>query len=342
MANFLVSGAPHIKNKLSTRRLMGDVLIALIPALTASVLFSGPWALLLAAVCMAAAAAAEFLFGLLREWRFTAEAVKGSSVFDLSSLVTGLLLALNLPVTVPLWAACAASVFAIAVVKMLFGGLGKNFVNPALMGRIFLIISLSRIMGSAVGTNNILGIEDVTGATWLSDARIADPAAHPLWGMLLGNTPSAAMGETSAVAILIGFIYLVIRKVIDFKLPLIIIGGTALFVFLFDCLPNYGAGDWGYVVAAHLLSGGLLLGAVFMATDYSTSPNTQAGIVIYGAGIAVLTALIRVFGALPEGVSFAITIMNLVSVLLDKFIRPKFFGKQKPPKKIGVKEAKAA
>jgi len=320
---------------------MCDVLIALTPAAVCSVLFFGWMSLAVIAVCMAACFVSELLYGMVRHRKFSMDGLKESTAWDCSCLVTGLLLALNLSVTIPLWAAAVASVFAVVIVKMLFGGIGKNIFNPALMGRIFLFIALGRLFATEAA-NNIIGLaEDVSGATWLLN-RPYDPTGFSLLNMFIGNTGAAAIGETSVIAILLGFAYLSVRKVIDFRLPLLIIAGTAAFAFLFDCLVAQRAvGEWGYTVAAHIMSGGLMLGAVFMATDYSTSPNTMIGTIIYGLGIAFLVVLIRVFSeSLPEGVSFAIVIMNAVSVILDRFIRPRFFGKGKVKKAKALKEAR--
>jgi electron transport complex protein RnfD len=324
---------------------MLDVLIALAPASLCAVIFFGPMSLAYILVSCASCFAAELIYGIIKGRHYTTldnlkEGLKKSTVWDCSCLVTGLLLALSLPLTLPLYLVPAAAAFGIIIVKMLFGGIGKNFLNPALMGRIFLIIAFTSMMGQTM-INNFPMAEDVAGATWLGAGRPGE--GFNLLAMFLGNTGASGIGETSFLALLFGYAYLSYRKVIDFKLPLIIIGGVMVFAFLFDCLIGPRAiGEWGYALAAHAMSGSLMLGAVFMATDYATSPNTQLGMLIYGLGISFITVIIRVFGALPEGIAFAIVIMNIVSVILDRYIRPQFFGRMKNPRTIGPKSDKGA
>jgi electron transport complex protein RnfD len=320
---------------------MLDVLIALLPATVMAIVFYGYKVAVLAVVCCLSACAAELCFGIVKnlkfKWKDIKEGVKSSSVWDCSCFVTGLLLALNLSTETPWWLALLGSVFAIVIVKMLFGGIGRNFINPALAGRIFVLLCLVRALNAVAPGTSWLG-EQATAATWLGERSAENIKLLP---MLIGETGTAAVGETSAIALLIGGIYLAVRRVIDWKIPVVILAGTALFALLFDAIPNAPAAQWGSVVAAHLLSGGLLLGALFMATDYATSPNTTVGTVIYACGIALLVVVIRVFSALPEGVSFAIVIMNIVAVLLDRYLRPRYFGEPKPEKKAKAKEVEA-
>ncbi|HEY8423901.1 MAG TPA: RnfABCDGE type electron transport complex subunit D [Clostridia bacterium] len=340
--------SPYISSNFSTRKIMLDVIIALIPCIIAGVIFFGWGTLILVGVCSVTAFVSELLFTLIRNNKWNWEAVKNSSATDLSCVVTGILLALNLPASIiwaydkqamayipgtislaNIWMPILGTVFAIVLVKMAFGGIGRNFANPALTARLFMVIAFGSLMGTTA-TNNIIGLDAASSATWLSAGRAASDVSANWFNFLIGNKGAAAFGETSVIAILIGYIYLTIRKVIDPRLPLIIIGGVAVFAFLFDALPSGGSfADMMLLVAGHVLTGGLMLGAVFMATDYATSPNTFIGNVIYGLGIALLIVLIRVFGSYPEGVSFAIVLMNIVVPLIDKYIYPRAFGRQK-------------
>lgn len=340
MNNLMMSVSPHITSSFTTKKLMRDMLIALIPCAIMSVLFFGWGALIMIVICAGSAYLWEFLYNLVFAKANNQQFIfKEATCNDLSCLVTGVLLALNLPVSIVvnssgsiifnnIWMVFIGSAFSIIIVKMIFGGIGKNFVNPALMGRIFMLFAFSSVI-ITTGTYNIIGIDNVSSATWLdTNTRLASVVKNNWLEMLLGNRGASAVGETCIIAVVIGMIYLTIRRVIDVRLPLIIIGSTALFAFLMDGLPR-GAGsmeDTLLITAGHLLSGGLWFGAVFMATDYSTSPNTFLGKAIYGVGIAILTVLIRVFGKYPEGISFAIVIMNIFSVIIDRYIYPKPFG----------------
>lgn len=348
MEKLVVKTSPYITSKFSTRKIMLDVIIALIPCIIAGIIFFGWGTLILVVICSITAFVSELLFTLIKNNKWTWEAVKNSSATDLSCIVTGILLAINVPASliwtydkeamafIPgtinfanIWMPILATVFAIVLVKMVFGGIGRNFANPALTARLFMVIAFGAIMGT-VGTSNIIGLDAVSSATWLSAGRDAASVSSNWFNFLIGNKGAAAFGETSVIAILIGYIYLTIRKVIDPRLPLIIIGGVAIFAFLFDALPSGASfADMMLLVAGHILTGGLMLGAVFMATDYATSPNTFLGNVIYGLGIALIIVVIRVFGSYPEGVSFAIVIMNITVPLIDKYIYPRAFGRQK-------------
>jgi len=341
--NLIVSVSPHIRAKHTTRSIMGHVLIALLPATVMAVVFFGITVLIQAALCVIFCAGFEFLYGMVRvlasKKKFTKADAKKSTMWDLSCAVTGLLLALNLPVFLKAGAGNLTGVFdvtginwgmmillcvtgslvAIVLVKMLCGGIGKNFANPALTARIFLLICFAAAMGAA--TRNVMLPADVTtGATYLGLLDSApDIFKTDYLKMFLGFKNSAAVGEVSIAALLVGGVYLCAVRVIDWKLPAAVVFAAALFVFLLG----------GFDIKAtltHILSGGLFLGAIFMATDYSTSPNTFAGQMIYAAGIGFFVALIRIFGGYPEGVSFAIVIMNIAAMLIDKYVVPVPFG----------------
>lgn len=348
-----VSASPHITNpKNSTRRIMIDVLIALTPCFVAAVVFYGYHVAINLVTCLAFCFGTELLYGLITAKDFSREGVKKSSVWDLSFAVTALILTLTLPSVMPVngWGMnvknsaglivfsfdtvvlCAlGSIFSIALVKMLFGGIGKNFANPACTGRIFLFIAFGGAGAFNVVDSMFASDLAATGATWLGAKTSV--TGSMLLDMFLGNTATASAGETCVIAILVGYAYLCIKRVIDWRVPLIVAGSCALFCFLFDVVPSGAGGtDMFYATAAHVLSGGLLFGAVFMATDYSTSPNTFIGNVVFAVGIGLITALIRAFGIFQEGMSFAILIMNIVTPLLDKYIVPKPFGYVKPIK----------
>ncbi len=356
-----VSASPHITSRNGTRRMMIDVLIALAPCLIAATVFYGYHVVINLVVCLLFCFGTELLYNLILSKKFDREGVKQSSVFDLSFAVTAVILTLNLPAVMPVsyWGMnavngdgaivfsfdtvvlCAlGSIFSIALVKMLFGGIGRNFANPACAGRVFLFIAFGA--GGAFGVTDSLFASGVgtTGATWLGTKDAVTGSI--LLDMFLGNTATAAVGETCVIAILCGYIYLSVRRVIDPRIPLITVASLAFFVFLFDVVPS---GERGaamfYSTVAHVLSGGLLFGAVFMATDYATSPNTFVGSVVFGVGIGVITAFLRSVGYLPEGFSFALLIMNLTVPLIDKYIVPKPFGYVKTRKKKADKSAES-
>lgn len=296
-----VTCSPHIRDTASTRTIMRDVLIALLPALAASVAVFGLRSLLLVGVCVAVCCGAEVLF--------EKSVGRSNTVGDLSAAVTGALLAFNLPVGLPLWMAAFGGIVAIVVVKQLFGGIGQNFANPAITARIVLLISFTGPMTTWV-------IPDaVGGATPL--AHIAAGSVEklpPLSSMLLG-TIGGSLGETSAIALLIGGAYLLFRRVITWHIPVAFVGTVFALTALLGKQPVY-----------QVVAGGLLLGAIFMATDYSTSPQTPAGRLIFGAGCGVLTVLIRVFGSYPEGVSFAILLMNILTPHISNLTMNKALG----------------
>ena len=311
---FFAAPSPHIHGGESTRRIMGDVVLALIPALVVSSYVLGMRVLLTTAVAVAGCVLFEYLIQ-----RFL---LKGrTSVGDLSAVVTGILLAFNLPVGIPLWIVLIGALVAIGIGKMTFGGLGCNPFNPALTGRIFLLIAYPVQM-----TDWTTGVPDaLTGSTMLDDVKHGLYAVSDvdLWQMLGGHM-NGSMGEIGSFALILGGLYLLWRRVITWHIPVAVLGTMALFAM---CV---GLGEGGSIVwqlpLFHILAGGALLGAIFMATDYSTSPMTHKGMIIYGVGIGVLTMIIRLWGAYPEGMSFAIFIMNAATPLINKYCRPKRFG----------------
>ena len=319
MANkFFVSPAPHVHGELSTTRLMGDVVIALLPALMVSVRVFGWNVLAITAVSIACCVLFEFL---VQKYL-----VKGpATVGNLSAVVTGLLLAMNLPANIPLWIVVIGAVVAICIAKMPFGGLGKNIFNPALAARVFLLIAYP-VQMTTFPKPTLEGFADAySGATPLGAAKagLVDFASFDIAGMFTGAM-GGSFGEISALALLLGFVYLLMRRVISWHIPVAVIGTIIAFSAI------YGATEGGELVwqmpLFHILSGGALLGAIFMATDYVTSPMTTKGMVIYGIGIGVITMCIRLWGAYPEGMSFAILIMNSTVPLINKYVKPKRFG----------------
>ena len=315
----IVTASPHITNHTSTRGLMLNVCIALLPALVASTLIFGARALLVTGVTVAACVGFEALYCVVMK--------KPVPVGDFSAVVTGMILAFNLPATIPLWIAIIGAFVAIAIAKMTFGGLGKNPFNPALVGRVFLLIAYPVQMTSfPVPVNG--SFDALSGATPL--AAVKHGAAADVLGvqeLLLGNMPGS-LGEVAALALICGFVYLLWRRVITWQIPVTILGTMALFAFVVAAAKGgLSAGPvlWQFPLF-HVLAGGALLGAIFMATDYSTSPMTVRGGVIFGVGIGAITMCIRLWGAYPEGMSFAILIMNAVVPLINKYVKPKRFG----------------
>ena len=305
-----VSSSPHVRSKDTTERIMLYVIIALLPTTLFGIYNFGYRALILILVTIASCVASEWIFNKIVH--------KKQTINDLSAVVTGLLLALNLPATLPWWEAVLGGVFAIVVVKCMFGGLGQNFMNPALGARCFLLIAFAANM-----TN--FTIDSYTGATPLAAMRNGDPVNT--MDMLIGRT-AGTIGETSAIAILIGAIFLILMGVIDLRIPASYIITFIVFMLLFS---GHGA-DWTYITA-QLCGGGLMLGAFFMATDYVTSPITPAGQIIYGICCGLLTGIFRCFGANAEGVSFAIILSNILVPIIEKFTIPRAFGLAKEAKK---------
>ena len=332
---FDVAYQPQVRTSRDTRRIMLDVIIALLPALGVAVWQFGIHPLLVVAVSMASAVAFEWLYRKLLK--------KEATIGDLSACVTGMLLALVLPTNAPLWLPIIGTFFSIIVVKQLYGGIGKNFLNPALAGRAFLLASYAVLMGSWTVPNSLSTVVDATTmATPLSYlySGTALPAYFSYRTMLTGAMPGC-IGELSAVAILLGAAYLLIRKVISWRIPTAFIGTVAVLTVIFGH-SGYANVDW---MLYNLLSGGLLLAAFFMATDYATSPVTLNGQLLFGAGCGALTVLIRYFGGFPEGVSYAILIMNLCSWAIDKAFHRHQFGVSKEDiaaEKAAKKAAKGA
>lgn len=327
MSNRIVAPSPHLHGDFSTSRIMRDVVIALVPAFAFSVFIYGLSAVFVTGIAI--------LSCMLFEWlidRFMLR--RASTLGDWSAVVTGTLLAFNLPANISPWLIILGALVSIGVGKMSFGGLGRNLFNPALVGRVFLLISFPVQMTLFPDT---AGMDAITGATPLAFVKEALKTGTPvteimpnidLGGMLLGFK-DGSMGEIGALALLIGGIYLLIRKVITWQIPVFVLGSMGVFAsILWLVNPEQYMNP-----LFHLLAGGAMLGAIFMATDYVTSPMTKSGQVIYAIGIGVITILIRVWGAYPEGISFAILIMNATVPLINMYVKPSRFGGRSPKKK---------
>ena len=318
-----VSNSPHIRSEDSTRQIMLDVIIALIPALALAIFVFGARALVVTAVSVVGSVVFEWLYNKLLN--------KPCTIGNCSAIVTGMLLAYTLPVTAPLWMVLIGDLFAIIIVKALFGGLGKNFMNPALGGRAFLMASYPVFMTTWCKVHTSLplfGTPDITSSatplSFLKEGKLPDVSlGDAALGMVGG-----CIGEVSALALLVGGAWLVYRRVISLRIPVAFIGTVAVLTLIF---PKGDAGAFNWM-AYELLTGGLMLGAIFMATDYASSPVTPKGQIIYGVGCGVLTVLIRYFGSYPEGVSYAILIMNCCVFLIEKISQPVKFGYVKPVK----------
>ena len=329
LKNLKVSSSPHIRNEDSTRQIMLDVVIALLPALAVAVFVFGARSLVMTVVSVLGCVFFEWLYNKLLK--------KPMTITDGSAVVTGMLLAYTLPVTAPYWVVLIGDFFAIVIVKCLYGGIGQNFINPALGGRAFLMASWPVAMTTWCKVQTSLP---------LFTTPEIQSAATPLTFLKEGNLPNVSlqnaalgmvggsMGEISALALLIGGVYLLYRRVISWHIPVSFIGTVAVITFLFPKGDMSGATFMAY----ELLCGGLMLGAIFMATDYATSPVTKKGQLIYGVGCGLLTVLIRYFGSYPEGVSYAILLMNACCFLIEKISRPKKYGFVAPVK--AKKEAK--
>ena len=334
MAKYIVSSSPHITSKTTTQKIMLDVIIALIPATIAAFLIYGLYPIFIMVLSVGSAVLAEWLFNLITK--------RDQSIKDLSAIVTGMILALNLPPVVPFYVPMVGSFFAILIVKMLFGGIGRNFANPAITARIFLMLCWAGVMTNFVkpidlsdGMNlfsyfeNIVNIKlpaAITSATPLAAVKEAIAGgANPAEGlsaldMFLGRIGGSA-GEVSTLAVLIGACYLLVKRVIDWRIPVLYIGSTVVFTAIFFANSGYV----GEYVWTYLLGGGLMFGAFFMATDYATSPKAPLAVTIYGIGLGFLTVIFRKFGSMNEGVSFAILLMNVLTPLLEKLV-PRTFG----------------
>ena len=311
MKKLVVSTSPHIYSKITTQKIMGDVLIALAPAAIASVVFFGLKALLLLAVCVGSCVISEFVFNLAVK--------KKQTVSDLSACVTGTLLALSLPATTTVWHCIVGSVFAIVIVKCVFGGIGSNFANPAVTARVFLLVAFtSSVAGGTV--TNLHSADLVAGATPLAAIKAGEVASLPsLLDMLIGNR-AGAIGETCAIALVLGGIYLIARKVINWYSPAIYIGT----VFVLSLIVKQDVS----IALYEVLGGGVIVAAFFMITDYSTTPINKLGKMVFAVGCGLITVLIRFWGAYPEGVSFAILLMNIVSPYIEKLCAKKPLGKE--------------
>ena len=334
-----VAYQPQVRTARDTRRIMLDVIIALLPAVAVALWQFGAGVLLVMATSVCSA--------VFFEWGYRKLLHKSTTIDDFSAALTGLLLSLTLPPSAPWWLPIVGTFFAIVVVKQLYGGIGKNFLNPALAGRAFLLASYALIMGTYAIPRSLTGVVDgITMATPLSYLYGENPmpAYFNFQSLFLGTIPGA-IGEISALALLIGGLYLIARKVISWRIPVAFIGTVAVLTLVF------GGGNMSHVdfMVYNLLSGGLMLGAIFMATDYATSPVTLKGQLLYGAGCGVLTVMIRYFGGFPEGVSYAILIMNLCAWAIDKGFHRHQFGvskedieAQKAAKKAAKQAAKEA
>ena len=306
-----VASSPHIRGNFSTRRMMLDVVLALLPALIVGIVMLGWRALLVTLISIAAAVAAEWLYGLLTKARNT--------TIDCSAIVTGLLLAMTLPASVPYWQVALGSVFAIIFVKSLCGGLGQNIFNPALAARAFLML----IYPVGLTRYYALGVDAVTAATPLHHMVMPALPEESLLDMFLGNCPGS-IGEISALALLLGGAYLIWRKVISIRIPAAYLGTVAVLTLIFH--KTDAPLQW---MLYSLLSGGVMLGAIFMATDYATSPATAWGQIVYGIGCGALTVIFRYFGLFPEGVTYAILLMNALVWVIDRYTAPRRFGVKK-------------
>lgn len=306
--NMVVSVNPHIYASQTTQTIMRDVLIALLPAVVASVLFFGLRALLVEVVCVAVAVACE--------WAFEKITHRTDTITDLSAAVTGLLLALNLPVSIPIWQAVFGSFVAIVVVKQLFGGIGQNFANPAITARVIMLVAFSGAMTNwlPAAFSNVPA-DAVTAATPLAILGAGGTEGLPTLLQMFLGARGGSMGETSCLALLIGGVYLIARKVISWHTPVAFIGTVLVLTALLGQQPLY-----------QVMAGGLFIGAFFMATDYTTSPPTPAGKLIFGVGCGLITVLIRVWGNYPEGVSFSILLMNILNPYISGWTKTKPFG----------------
>lgn len=329
MDKLIVSHSPHISGNDTIQRTMLDVIIALIPAMIAGIWVMGPRA---AVVILTSVLACVFF-----EWVWQKAVKKPSSISDLSAVVTGLLFAFNLPVTVPLWMVVIGAFVAIIVVKQFFGGLGHNFMNPALAARAFLLASWALAMttwiepGTGMGLSLFATPDAVSSATPLAAMKEGSGQLATYANLFLGNV-GGCIGETSVLAILIGAAYLIIRKVIRLRVPVTYIVVVAIGTWIFAGKNGYFSGDWLY----EIMAGGLMLGAFFMATDYTTTPFTPVGQYVFALGCGILTVLIRIWGGYPEGVSYSILLMNVATPLIDKFTQPRRYGAVKTSKREGA------
>jgi len=317
-----VSSSPHIRTNDDTPTIMLDVIIALMPALIAAVYFFGYRAMVVTIITVASSVIFEHLWAVAFK--------KPTTIYDLSGVVSGLLLSFNIPVTVPLWLPVAGSFFMIIIVKMCFGGLGQNFINPALAARAFLLASWPTAMTTWVDIGTKLNLfsnpDIISSATPLAIIKggVHAGATLPSYLNLFFGGVGGCIGETSVLALLIGAVYLLYRKIITWRIPFTFIASVGVFTYIFGG-STFFTGDYIY----HILAGGLILGAFYMATDYSTSPVTPMGQIYYGIGCGVIASIIRLWGGYPEGVSYAILLMNVATPLIEKMTPPRRFGKKR-------------
>lgn len=321
MTMFKISTAPHVTSKQTTQKIMRDVILALSPAVFVSLILFGINALVVLFTSVCACVTFEYMLGRILKL--------GNTTTDLSAVVTGILLALNLPATIPVWITIIGAFVAIGIAKMAFGGIGKNIFNPALVGRVFLFISFPAQMTSWIKPHllDFFNVDASTSATALGilkhlDASTSATMLLPEYGQMFWGYTGGSMGETSAFALLLGFLYLLKRRIISWHIPVCYVGSFAVLMFITQLI----SGSLRFDVLTHVLSGGLLLGAVFMATDYTTSPMTRRGRVIFAVCCGILTYIIRTFGIYPEGVSFAILIMNAFVPLIDRYCPQYIYG----------------
>jgi len=306
MNKFIVSSSPHLHNKESVSKIMWMVAASLIPAGAAGVYIFGLSSLWVIIAAVISALATEALIQALTK--------RKASFLDGSAFITGLLLAYNLPPGVPLWLPVAGSCFAIAIGKQVFGGLGQNIFNPALVGRVFLMASWPKYMTTFTRPMNYDAITCATPLAILKEGKLAEQVSY--WNLFIGNRPGC-IGEVCIAALLLGALILFIKKYISWHIPITYIVTTGVFTWVFG-----GPGDWLF----HILSGGLILGAFFMATDYVTSPLTRKGQIIFGIGCGLLTAVIRLWGGYPEGASYAILMMNAATPIIDRYTKNRIYG----------------
>lgn len=302
MEKLHISVSPHIRSAITTQKIMLDVIIALLPAAIAGCIIFGLSALWVILACVISSVAFEALFNVATK--------RTQTINDLSAIVTGLLLALNLPANTPIWQAVVGSAFAIIIVKCIFGGIGCNLVNPAITARVFMLVAFANLAKPA------FPLDATSSATPL--VELAEGGTPSLINLFLGNI-GGALGETSALALLIGGAYLLVRRVITWHIPVATILTVFILSFLLDGFSFINALSW-------VLSGGLIIGAFFMATDYVTSPSVAKGKIVFGIGIGLITVLIRFYGIYPEGVSFAILMLNILNPYIEKFAKRKLFG----------------
>ncbi len=317
--NFIVAPSPHMHSVESTRSLMRDVLIALIPALVVSTVVYGFDVLKVTAIAVASCVLIEYL---IQKYLIGGP----STIGNLSAVITGVLLAFNLPANIPWWIIVVGALVAIGVGKMTFGGLGRNPFNPALVGRVFLLIAYPVQMTSFPQPTTSKFVDTFSGATPLAAVKAGGDVASVDLLSMFGGVMSGSLGEIAAAALLVGGLYMLWRKVITWHIPVAVLGTMALFAFVVALFEGGNPALLYELPAFHLLAGGAMLGAIFMATDYVSSPMNPKGMLIYGIGIGAITMIIRLWGAYPEGMSFAILIMNAVTPLINKYVKPRRFG----------------